>query len=97
MEGGTMTLNETIQIMVNDKRFFDTFSNVTPINKGYEYIAFRLLESAVATKQTRCIMDAIAKLDQLPFRFQIYKKGSWSSKGIRVLPVDNYSLHGHQL
>jgi len=56
----------------------------------YEYIAFILLEPVVATKQTRRIMDAVANLDQLPLRFQIYDKAPWNSKGVRVLPVDNF-------
>lgn len=56
----------------------------------FEYIAFTLLEPVVATKQTRRIMDAIAKLDRLPLRFQIYDKALWNSKGVRVLPVDNF-------
>ena len=56
----------------------------------YEYIAFTLLVPAVATKQTRRIMDAIAKLDQLPLRCQVYDKKPWNRKGIRVLSIDNY-------
>lgn len=50
----------------------------------------RLLVPAVATRQTRRIMDANAKLDQLPLRFQVYDKATWSSKGILVIPVDDY-------
>lgn len=56
----------------------------------FEYIAYTLLEPVVATKQTRRIMDAIAELDRLPLRFQTYDKSPWNSKGVRVLPVDNF-------
>jgi len=56
----------------------------------YEYIAFTLLVPKVAGKQTRRIMDGVAKLNQLPLRYQLYKKEPWRSKGLRVLPIDNY-------
>lgn len=35
-------------------------------------------------------MDAVAKLNQLPLRHRLYEKDPWHSKGLRVLPVDNY-------
>jgi toxin ParE1/3/4 len=56
----------------------------------YEYIAFSLLEPATAKKQTRRIMDAAAKLKQMPLRHQLYQKEPWRSKGLRVLHIDNY-------
>ena len=56
----------------------------------FEYIAFSLLEPGIAKKQTRRIMNRIAKLNDLSFRFPLYEKEPWNSKGLRVLPVDNY-------
>jgi len=56
----------------------------------YEYIAFSLLAPTIAGKQTRRIMDGVTKLNQLPFRYQLYDKEPWRSKGLRVLPIDNY-------
>ncbi len=56
----------------------------------YEYITFSLLAPEVAKKQTRRILDGIANLNQLPLRYQLYEKEPWQSKGLRVLPVDNY-------
>ena len=56
----------------------------------YEYIAFSLLEPDIAKDQTRRIMEAAAGLDQMPMRFRLYEKDPWHSKGLRVLPVDNY-------
>lgn len=44
----------------------------------------------VAKKQTKRIMDRIAKLNQMPLRYHLYEKEPWQSKGLRVLPVDNY-------
>jgi len=56
----------------------------------YEYIAFSLLAPKAAGKQTRLIMDEVAKLNQMPFRYQLYEKEPWQSKGLRVRPIDNY-------
>jgi len=35
-------------------------------------------------------MNAVNKLDEHPLRFKLYHKDPWNSKGVRVLPVDNY-------
>lgn len=56
----------------------------------FEYIAFSLLEPEIAKNQTRRIMDAIVKLNKMPLRYPLYEKEPWHSKGLRVLPVDNY-------
>jgi toxin ParE1/3/4 len=56
----------------------------------YEYIAFSLLEPETAKKQTRRIMEAVAKLSLLPLRCPLYKKEPWFSKGLRVLQIDRY-------
>ncbi len=56
----------------------------------FEYIAFTLLEPETAKYQARRIMDAAAKLNEMPFRCQLDEKGPWNSKGLRFLPVDNY-------
>lgn len=56
----------------------------------YEYIAFSLLAPEVAVKQTRRIMDGVAKLNHLPLRHQLYERKPWRSKGLRVLQIDSY-------
>lgn len=56
----------------------------------YEYIAFDLCEPEIAQRQAKRIMEAVAKLDQMPLRYPLYERGSWASKGLRVLPVDRY-------
>ncbi|MGI6434435.1 MAG: type II toxin-antitoxin system RelE/ParE family toxin [Syntrophomonadaceae bacterium] len=56
----------------------------------FEYIAFSLLEPEIAENQSRRIMDAIAKLNKMPLRYPLYEKEPLNSKGLRVLPVDNY-------
>ena len=35
-------------------------------------------------------MDSIAKLNQMPLRCNLYEKEPWQSRGLRVLPIDNY-------
>ena len=49
-----------------------------------------LREPAIAANQTDRIMDAVDSLDHMPFRYSLYDKEPWHSRGLRVLPVDNY-------
>lgn len=56
----------------------------------FEYIAFSLLEPEIAKNQVRRIIDAVAKLNEMPLRYQLHEKEPWHSKGLRVLPIDNY-------
>ena len=56
----------------------------------FEYIAFCLLEPETAKNQSRRIMDAVAKLNDMPLRYPLYETEPWFSKGLRVLPIDNY-------
>lgn len=56
----------------------------------YEYITFSLLEPEIAKKQARRILDAAARLNEMPLRFPLYEKEPWHGKGLRVLPVDHY-------
>ena len=58
----------------------------------YEYIAFSLLALETAKNQTERIMDAIATLDEMPMRHQLYEEEPWHSKGMRYIPVDNYLI-----
>jgi len=58
----------------------------------YEYIAFNLLEPVTAAKQSGRIMDAADSLNELPFRYPLYHKEPWHSKGLRFMPVDNYMV-----
>ena len=56
----------------------------------YDYIADVLFEPAVAVKQTTRIMDATDTLENMPFRYKLYDKNPWRTKGLRVMPVDKY-------
>ena len=56
----------------------------------YDYISDVLLEPVTAQNQTDRIMDAVDSLSHMPLRFQLCDSEPWRSKGLRVLPVDNY-------
>lgn len=56
----------------------------------HEYIAFTLLEPEIAKKQSKRILDAAAKLSEMPLRCPLYEKEPWNGKGLRMLPVDHY-------
>ncbi|AGL03647.1 type II toxin-antitoxin system RelE/ParE family toxin [Desulfoscipio gibsoniae] len=56
----------------------------------YRYIAMDLLVPEIAKKQIDRIMNAIKGLDEMPLRHKLYQDEPWHSKGLRVLPVDNY-------
>ena len=56
----------------------------------FEYLAFELQEPNTAKKQLVRILDAIEALSHMPFRYRLYDKEPWTSKGVRVLTVQNY-------
>ena len=56
----------------------------------YRYIAINLSAPETAKKQADRIMDAIKALDEMPLRHKFYQNEPWRSKGLRVLPGDNY-------
>lgn len=58
----------------------------------YNYIAFVLLAPDNAMGQYNRIADAILKLDAFPERFRIMDSEPEHSKGIRRMPIDNYSV-----
>lgn len=56
----------------------------------FEYIAINLLVLETAKKQTKRIMHTIEGLSEMPQRHKLFEDEPWHSKGIRILPVDNY-------
>ena len=56
-----------------------------------EYIVFELQspENAEADASDR-LEEQILSLDTMPGRYRKYEKEPWKSRGLRVLPVDNY-------
>lgn len=58
----------------------------------YEYIAFSLLEPDNAGRQLKRLEQQILNLEYFPERFRLYEKEPWHSRGVRLLPVDNFAV-----
>lgn len=56
----------------------------------FEYIAFTLLAPENASGQLDRLENGILSLEQYTMRHRVYEKEPWHSRGLRVLPVDNY-------
>ncbi|MDE5865200.1 MAG: type II toxin-antitoxin system RelE/ParE family toxin [Lachnospiraceae bacterium] len=56
----------------------------------YEYIAFELLSPDNAVGQLERLEEHIIGLEEFPEKFRYYEKEPWRSRGLRVMPVDNY-------
>ena len=56
----------------------------------FEYIAFELLAPENATGQLDRLEEAISKLDHMPEKYRRYEREPWRSRGLRVVPADNY-------
>ncbi|MDD8049143.1 MAG: type II toxin-antitoxin system RelE/ParE family toxin [Thomasclavelia sp.] len=58
----------------------------------YEYIAFELHSPENARKQIDRLEKNIIGLNQMPERFRKYENEPWHSRGLRIMPVDNYCV-----
>ena len=56
----------------------------------FKYIADELKSPQNASGQLDRLEQNIMKLDQLPERFRLYAREPWHSRGLRVMPADNY-------
>lgn len=56
----------------------------------FEYIAFELQSLKNASGQLDRLEKQILSLNTMPERYRRYEKEPWKSRGLRVLPVDNY-------
>lgn len=56
------------------------------------YIAVDLSSPENAEKQIERLWDAILSLDELPERYRCYEDEPWHSRGMRVLPIDNFVI-----
>ena len=56
----------------------------------YEYIAFELQAPENASGQIDRLEKHILSLDSMPEKYRIYDKEPWKSRGLHILPVDNY-------
>ena len=56
----------------------------------FDYISNVLLEPVTAKRQVTHIMDAADSLENMPMRHRLYDVEPWRSRGLRIMPVDNY-------
>ena len=56
----------------------------------FEYIAFELKAPENANSQLNRLEERILSLDTMPERYRKYEKEPWKSRGLRILPIDNY-------
>ena len=56
----------------------------------FEYVAFSLLAPDNAVRLLNRMEDRISALFQMPQRFKPYDKEPWNSRGLRMMPVDNF-------
>lgn len=56
----------------------------------FAYIAYELKSVQNASGQLARLEKAILSLEQMPERFRRYKKEPWHSRGMRMMPVDNF-------
>ena len=62
------------------------------IRNIYEYIAYELQSPENAASQLNRIEKFIMTLDQMPERFRLYDREPWKSRGLHIVPVDNYCV-----
>lgn len=62
----------------------------TDLRGVYEHIAFELLSPDNAAGQLDRLEEHIIGLENFPEKFRVYEKEPWHSRGLRVMPVDNY-------
>ena len=58
----------------------------------FEYIAFDLHSRINAARQINRLEEAITSLSEMPKRFSLYGNEPWRSRGLRMMPVDNYCV-----
>lgn len=58
----------------------------------FEYIAFDLQSVQNAMAQLSRLEENIDALDEMPERYRRYDKEPWHSRGLRILPVDNFCV-----
>jgi toxin ParE1/3/4 len=64
----------------------------TDIRNIYEYIAFELQSPENAAGQLERLEESIMRLDHMPNRFRLYENEPWHSRGLRIMPVDNFCV-----
>lgn len=58
----------------------------------FEYIAFELQVPENASGQLYRLEACIMDLDHMPKRYRQYELEPWKSRGLHIVPVDNYCV-----
>lgn len=58
----------------------------------FKYIAFELQSVQNAAGQLSRLEKNILSLNHMPERFRRYSREPWLSRGLRIMPVDNYCV-----
>ena len=56
----------------------------------FEYICNELCEPGTAGNLLNRMEERILSLEQLPYRYRRHDKEPWKSRGLRMMPVENY-------
>ena len=56
----------------------------------FEYIAYELHSFQNAVGQLERLEEEIGSLERMPDRYRAYEREPWFSRGLRIMPVDNY-------
>lgn len=56
----------------------------------FEYVAFELQSVQNASGQLDRLEESILSLEEMPERYRKYEKEPWHSRGLRMMPVDNF-------
>ena len=56
----------------------------------FEYIAYELHSFQNAVGQRGRLEEEIGSLERMPDRYRAYEREPWFSRGLRIMPVDNY-------
>ena len=56
----------------------------------FEYIAYELHSFQNAVGQLGRLEEEIGSLERMPDRYRAYEREPWFSRGLRIMPVDNY-------
>ena len=62
------------------------------IRNIYEYIAYELQSPENASGQLDRIERCIMSLDDMPERYRFYDREPWKSRGLHIVPVDDYCV-----
>lgn len=73
-------------------QIFYTNSAKQDLKSIYRYISESLVEPEIASKITNRIMKEICSLNEMPQRHRLYESEPWHSRGLRILPVNNYLI-----